>query len=171
MEETSPYLSFMAEDALAYADAYRKALSWPQNKIAEQMDWLRDQVNGEEQLASTVYAEYRGYQDALRWVVREEAPDFVYLGRDSEREEARKQANGQNQAMLRAEELEAQMVEMRDEVKRLRREKGDIDSLVAGYKNQVKSATTKLNNCIGMQYILMATTGGFFVLAMVLAFL
>lgn len=166
----SPYLSFMAQDAITYVDAYRKALSWPQNKIAEQMDWLKDEVNDEELLESTVYAEYRGYQDALRWVVREEEPDFVYLGRDAEREEARKEAGGRNQAQLRVEELEGQLQELRDEVKRLRYERGEFDSLVAGYKNQINAVGNKLKTCQGTQAILMATTAAFFIVAMVLAF-
>ncbi|MFW6349632.1 MAG: hypothetical protein ACOC3U_04570 [Thiohalospira sp.] len=166
----NPYLPFMSQDAITYVDAYRKAIEWTPEKIAQQMAWLGGKVNGEELQDSAVYAEYRGYEHALRWVSDREEPDFfVFLGSDADYDEARHSAGDFGQQ--RIEELTEQLRSQREETNRLKREKQEADGGIARLKSELSACRHQLSNCHGMQYILMAVAGAFFLVTLILALL
>ena len=167
----NPYLPFMSRDAIAYVDAYRRAIDWAPEKIAQQMAWLGGRVNSEDELEeSTVYAEYRGYEHALRWVSEREEPDFfVFLGPDRDYDEARRAAGDFGQQ--RVDELTEQLRAQREETNRLKREKQEADGGIARLKSELTACKNQLSNCHGLQYILVAVAAAFFLITLVLALL
>lgn len=162
-------LTFMADDAFRYTDTYRKAVEWTPEKVAQKMAWLSAKVNGEEECDSALYAEYRAYEHALKYLAERTEPGVVFLGRDAD-----KSHNPQAEAI----DMEEQNDMLRERVQKLREDlalhkksKVNMDLDLSKCRSDLNFAKNKLNNCQGVQYMLLATTAAFFFLTIILAFI
>jgi len=165
---SSDFMSFMADDAFSYVEAYRKAQDWTPEKISSKVAWLQPRINGEDELDSKVYAEYRGYEHALKFHMDREAPSLVFLGPDraKKKSEIEEQITPEEQI----EQLQERVQKMREDLAMQKRAKANAEMDFSRARSEAQVLTNKLSNCQAIQYILLATTGAFFFLTVLLAF-
>jgi len=165
---SSDFMSFMADDAFSYVEAYRKAQEWTPEKISSKVAWLQPRVNGEEEMDSKVYAEYRGYEHALKFQMDREDPSLVFLGPDKARQKA--DVEEQISPEEQIENLQERVQKLREDLAMQKRAKANAEMDYSRAKAEKQVLTNKLSNCQAIQYILLATTGAFFFLTVLLAF-
>lgn len=165
---SSDYMSFMADDAFTYVEAYRKSQEWTPEKISSKVAWLQSRVNGEDELDSKVYAEYRGYEHALKFHMDREEPTLVFLGPDRAKRKAEitDQVTPEEQIDI----LEERVQKLREDLAMQKRAKANAEMDFSRARSETQVLTNKLSNCQAIQYILLATTGAFFFLTVLLAF-
>jgi len=164
----SDYMSFMADDAFTYVDAYKKAQEWTPEKISSKVAWLAPKVNGEEELDSKVYAEYRGYEHALRFHMDREEPSLVFLGPDRAKRVAEEVETITPEEQI--EMLQDRVQQLREDLAMQKKAKANAEMDLTRAKHESSSLQNKLSNCQAIQYILLATSGAFFFLTVLLAF-
>lgn len=165
---SNDFMSFMADDAFSYVEAYRKSLEWTPEKISSKVAWLQPRINGEDELDSKVYAEFRGYEHALKFHIDRESPTLVFLGPDRQKRktEVDEQVTPEEQIEL----LQERIQKMREDLAMQKRAKTSAEVDFSRARNEAQGLTNKLSNCQAIQYILLATTGAFFFLTVLLAF-
>ena len=164
----SDYMSFMADDAFTYVEAYKKAQEWTPEKISSKVAWLQPRINGEDELDSKVYAEYRGYEHALRFHMDREEPSLVFLGPDRAKRVAEEveQITPEEQIEM----LQERVQKLREDLAMQKKAKANAEMDLTRAKHESSNLSNKLSNCQAIQYILLATSGAFFFLTVLLAF-
>jgi hypothetical protein len=164
----SDNMSFMAEDAFQYVDVYRKALDWPPEKISQKIAWLLPKINGEEEYDSKVYAEFRAYEHALKYLTDRVEPQLVFLGKDAERKRAEHEETVSDEEQI--EMLRERVQKLREELAYHKKKQTNIDTDLSRCRSELASNQTKLSNCQSIQYLLLVAAGAFFFLTVILAF-
>ncbi|MBD3671873.1 MAG: hypothetical protein HUJ29_13970 [Gammaproteobacteria bacterium] len=164
----SDYMSFMADDAFTYVEAYRKAMDWTPEKISSKVAWLQPKINGEDEVDSKVYAEYRGYEHALHFQMDREEPSLVFLGPDKAKRvsEDMDQPTPEEQIEM----LQDRVQKLREDLAMQKKAKANAEMDLTRSKHESSTLSNKLANCQAIQYILLATSGAFFFLTILLAF-
>lgn len=140
---------FMAADAVAYIDTYRRLIMHTPGEITAAKERLQDRMHEMNLVPARLYAELRAHEHALNFVLKKQEPGMVILGdakdgaendvataaQDEERrkleEEAADLRRHLKRAAQREHELEAELVMQGQEVARLQRKLAQTYNSVA----------------------------------------
>jgi predicted RNase H-like nuclease (RuvC/YqgF family) len=106
-----PVRKFMAGDAVAYVDTYRRLIMNTPGDITASRERLEARMHEMNMVPSRLYAELRAHEHAVNFVLKKQEPGMVTLG------EAVEGSDGTTDLTARAEELR----QLEDEVVDLRR--------------------------------------------------
>lgn len=162
------HMSFLAEDAFQYVDVYRKAMDWPPEKISQKIAWLLPKINSDEEYDSKVYAEFRAYEHALKYLTDRIEPQLVFLGKDSEKKRMEHDESISDEDQI--EMLRERVQKLREELAYHKKKQTNIDTDLSRCRSELASSQTKLSNCQSIQYLLLVAAGAFFFLTVILAF-
>jgi len=112
---TEQVRKFMASDAMAYVDTYRKLLMQPPGDVTESLERLKTKMFEMNLVPPRLYAEMRAHEHAFNYLTKQQEPGMVILG------DAKAEPTPQELAAAENEEMERLEDELKDAQKKLRR--------------------------------------------------
>lgn len=132
---------FMAADAVAYVDTYRRLIMNTPGDINAAKERLEARMHEMNLVPSRLYAELRAHEHAFNFVLKQQEPGMVTLG------EARDDSESAEGLAARDEErrqLEEELLELRRNLKRAAQQQHELEAELVVQAQEVISLKRKL---------------------------
>jgi chromosome segregation ATPase len=148
---------FSAKDAFLYTDTYRKAVKMNASTIAHEKERLKERYRHTGGSDSSYYAELRGLEHAMNYVVKNEEPKLVILG---EADGSKKEPEVDKEAQLTARLAEMQR-KVSAEKESKEKLKKDLKSVGEAYKRLQAEAIELRQTAMRLQRRMAQSTSTF----------
>jgi chromosome segregation ATPase len=132
---------FMAGDAVAYVDTYRRLIMHTPGDITAAKERLLDRMHEMNLVPARLYAELRAHEHALNFVLKKQEPGMVILGDAKEEAESAVDTAAQDEARRK---LEEEAADLRRHLKRAAQRENELEAELVVQGQEVARLQRKL---------------------------